>query len=245
MSKSRLLKISLVVLLASTVSARLNPFEPTKTYEEEKQGFQRVSKKPLPNADDGTRTVKIIAQDKPTKKVVEKTTLPVPTAEDKKVKQEIVPEPIIEKKIVKSVEDKIIEEDIPPPVKKEIIEEKKEEVVKKVVETPKPKKETLKSLPFVQVDIIDEVLTIKVRDKYKLKKRFTLKDENKFVFDFNGKVRFYTKRDDTKVSEEFKKVTIGNHPKYSYFRVVVKTKDNIKNYKVQIDKKGLISISKN
>ncbi len=95
-------------------------------------------------------------------------------------------------------------------------------------------------LSFVKINIINNILNIKT--KYKLKKAFILEEENKIVFDFDGKMNFYTKRQVLSSHEDFEKIAIGAHPEDDFFRVVIQTKPCVCDYDVKKDK--LISIQK-
>ena len=121
-----------------------------------------------------------------------------------------------------------------PPAKEVILKEKK--VVKKQI------KETIKPLPFIDIKTNDKELVI--HTKYKMKKHFNLEEENKIVIDYTGKLHFYTKHNKLKLSPHFTNVSIGNHPKKSSFRVVIKTKDCPCKYKVSTNKAGLVTISR-
>ena len=82
-----------------------------------------------------------------------------------------------------------------------------------------------------------------IATKYKLKNHFILKDENKIVFDYVGKKRFYTKREVLSSHKDFKKIIIGAHPEDYYFRIVIQTQNNVIKYKTTIDK-SLVTIIK-
>ena len=208
--------VSLIVLLASTTSsARLNPFEPTKTYSEEKDALNK--NKPLiqKSIDNDGKTLKITPHKQQT----------IVTSSPAEAVKELVKNEEVKKK---DGATKILGKNMPP--------------MDEVVIEDKEVKNTIKPLPFVE--LVEKGKTLSIKTKYKLKKKFVIKSENKLVFDFKGKFNFYTKRNILKDNQDFKNVTIGNHPKYSFFRVVVETKDKVSNYKVNINKQGLITISK-
>ena len=121
-------------------------------------------------------------------------------------------------------------------------------IVKKVIpvkKTEKPKEiKTYKYnlLSFVNINIANDIMNIKT--KYKLKKYFIFKQENKFVFDFVGKKRFYTKRETLSSHKDFSRIIIGAHPEDYYFRVVVVPEYNSSEYKVTINENGLITIKR-
>ncbi len=147
-------------------------------------------------------------------------------------------QPIIKNKIVKKI--------IKP--KEEIIFKKpikivlKDKTINKNVCTKQIKIYKYNLLPFVDIKIVEDIMYVKT--DYILKEHFNLKEENKIVFDYSKKKRFYTKRETLSSHKDFNKIIIGAHPKKSYFRVVIQTKDDISNYKIKIDKKDLVSIKR-
>ena len=153
----------------------------------------------------------------------------------------IVPEQkkIIEKEIV---ETKAAE----PIIKKELVAKKinkkplEEIVFKDPIKPIEIKTYKYNLLSFVDMHITGDIMNIST--VYKLKKYFILKEENKLVFDFVAKHNFYTQREVVSTHQDFEKITIGAHPKKSFFRVVIKVTNKLSNYKVDIDKKGLITI---
>ena len=138
---------------------------------------------------------------------------------------------------------KIIHED------KEVIKKPLEEIkITKVVPVKKDEKPKeikvykYNLLSFVNINITDDIMNIKT--KYKLIKNFVFKQENKLVFDFAAKKRFYTKRETLSSHKDFKKIIIGAHPEYKYFRVVIVPKYKASNYKIIKKKDGLITIKR-
>jgi len=105
-------------------------------------------------------------------------------------------------------------------------------------------KENFKVLPFVKIYIVNNVLTIKVDTKYKLLNQDILKPNKKLLFDFSGKVSFYTVRKDI-ISEDFRSFAVGTHMEENFFRVVVDLPLDVIHYIEQIDaKNGTIVIKK-
>ncbi|MDC0933753.1 hypothetical protein OAR97_07865 [Arcobacteraceae bacterium] len=105
-------------------------------------------------------------------------------------------------------------------------------------------KENFRVLPYVKIYVINDVLTIKVDPKYKLLNQDILKPAKKLLFDFEGKVSFYTIRKDI-ISEDFKSLTVGTHMEEEFFRVVIDVPEDIINYVETIDSKnGIITIMK-
>ena len=124
--------------------------------------------------------------------------------------------------------------------------EKQELLIKQPIKQIKLKKKeksiTYNILSFVNATTTSNTLTINVDNKYKLKNQDILHKNKKFVFDFIGSVNIYTK----KVNLEhpyFESITIGSHIEKNFFRIVIKLKENIKNYAEHIDK-SIITITK-
>ncbi len=211
--------VSLLMLFVSSLEARLNPFEPTKTYLEEKEVLLNTP---------------VEIKQEP---IVKKKKIEIPKDIIKKV------EPIVVKK-----------EDITPPVKEkkpaeEIILKEPIKIVvadlnttKVVVKPREIKTYKYNLLSFVDMHITDDIMNIQT--KYKLKQHFTLVEENKLVFDYIGKKRFYTKRETLSSHKDFKKIIIGAHPEDYYFRIVIQTQEKVSKYKVTISKNGLVTIVK-
>ncbi|MEA3513432.1 MAG: AMIN domain-containing protein [Campylobacterota bacterium] len=127
-------------------------------------------------------------------------------------------------------------------------ETKKSNLVKQdniAVETKKvTEKKDIKILPFVNMTIVNDKLTIKVDKKYKLLNQDIIKSSNKILFDFQGDVSFYTIR--KKLNDKnFKSFAVGTHRKEKYFRVVIELTKDLTNYKEEINSKdGIITINK-
>ncbi len=120
-------------------------------------------------------------------------------------------------------------------------------VVKKIIPVKKKAPKEIKTykynlLSFVKINIASDIMSIKT--KYKLKKYFIFKQENKLVFDFVGKKRFYTKRETLSSHKDFERIIIGAHPEDYYFRVVIVPEYNASEYKIIIDKNRLITIKR-
>jgi hypothetical protein len=152
---------------------------------------------------------------------------------------------------------KVIKKDIIKPrvVKEEVIKQEREIIIlkpvqlivydtssnKKLKKTKEIKTYKYNLLPFVDIHITDDIMSIAT--KYKLKNYFILKSENRLIFDYFGKKRFYTKREILSSHKDFKKITIGAHPEDYYFRIVIQAQDSVFKYKATIDK-GLATIIK-
>lgn len=116
---------------------------------------------------------------------------------------------------------------------------KKKEIQKKPTYT-----EVFDLLSFAKIEIIDATLYIKVDTKYKLINQDILKKSNKFLFDFEGDISFYTVRGEIK-HKDFKAFAIGTHQDKKFFRVVIEPANKVLEYKETLNaKQGKISISK-
>ena len=150
-----------------------------------------------------------------------------------KVKEIETTKAIVPIKVKKPVEEIILKEPL-----KLVVKDKN--ITKIVLKPREVKTYKYNLLPFVDIHITDDIMNL--HTKYKLKKHFILKDENKLVFDYVGKKRFYTKRETLSSHNDFKKIIIGAHPENYYFRVVIQTQEDVSKYKVTIN--GLITIVK-
>ena len=206
MIKRFLITISMLMFLKISLISRENPFEPTKTYLEEKKELKLA----LEKENNKTKAIKSIMK----QEIVSKK----PTM----TKQEIVSKPVTISTI-KQITIKLMEEII-------VQKQKKTKIYKYHL------------LPFVDIHITNNIMSIST--KYKLKKFFLLEEENKLVFDYVGKNRFYTKREILSSHKDFNKVIIGAHPEDYYFRVVIVPAYNNSKYKVINNENGLITIKR-
>ena len=81
-------------------------------------------------------------------------------------------------------------------------------------------KEKFKVLPFINIQVLDDILTINVDPQYKLLNKDHLIPANKIVFDFEGNISFYTIRKDI-LNDDFNSFTVGTHMEDNFFRVVI------------------------
>jgi len=245
------------LLLTSAMIARDNPFAPTDAYLEEvarlmEQGemnpkeFMQKNTKPQYEDMDSTLDIpskktkytitmvpKEMKKTSPMKKTMEK-----PKA--KPLSEESI-NAILHKKMSlhgnKSSKEKMMQ-------KESSAMEMKEQIiyVKKRVDIP-DEKISYKPLSFVNIDYTSNVLEIDAT-KYKVFKKFDIEKENKIILDFRAEdVKFYTKRKSLDNSN-FKHITIGNHKKEKYFRIVISLAQEPSAYAVNYtDNK--VSISKN
>ena len=208
--------IMLFILLNISLFARTNPFE-SDTFVakmETKTNTQAIEKKEIiQNVDDGNRTVKVEQQVSKLPKIV-------------KMDKVLITKPLKVKKDVK-LSKKEIEKICKVENKKQM---KKKKIISKVNHfTPS----TFKVLPFVTIDVDKEDLKITSRSKYPIINYYTIKNENKLVFNFSAKVNFYTRYKKLD-APKFKSYAVGNHKDENFFRVVIVVEKNIKNYEVII-----------
>ena len=244
-------KIFLYFIIVTVAFARLNPFDPTEEFEEEKSRlFERfLDSREYDEIEDDFEieeqkvddTPKSILKEdiKPDPKKEEK---PKPTQEsksqkieekkplspkikekqiEKEAKQEIVPKEAIDKKEEESIKLSKPKEDIKEQQTTLPIQEEKQEAKKENIATIST------GLRFVDINYYD--YRIEISSKYKVFKKLDLHQENKIVFDFRANAKFTTKRFDID-HPYFKQIAIGNHPKDGFFRVVVELKEPISKY---------------
>ena len=234
------MKIITLLILTITFNislfARLNPFEPTDHFTEQKEMVIKSNeldkiKKEQETAD------KIVQEEKAKQLEVKKLSDEI---KSKKLADELVAKELIEqnkKTMMLEKEKKTLEENVKMALTK------KEEVIVKKPYIPEIK-ENFKILPFVKIDIVNDILTIKVDKKYKLLNQDILKPVKKLLFDFQGKVSFYTIRKDI-ISKDFKSLAVGTHMENNFFRVVIDLPEDIIKYTEKIDaKQGIITITK-
>jgi len=129
---------------------------------------------------------------------------------------------------------------------KELQNEASEIAIQKIINKPyiPEVKETFSVLPFINITIVNDILTLTVDTKYKLLNQDILKPAKKLLFDFEGNVSFYTIRKPI-ISEDYKSFAIGTHRKENFFRVVIDLPSEITDYIEKIDSEnGIITITK-
>ena len=206
------------LIISVSVLARLNPFEPIEVPVEQNslETLQPIPVSNVRSEDDGSRTVKIISNEK-----VKKT----------------IPKVIIKEKIIK---EKLTKKELIEECK--LLDKNKTKIIKPLSK-PKPKfvAKTYKLLPFLTIDTKKRSVVIKTRKKYKLIKYIHLPKKKKIVFDFKGKVISSTKYRKIHSNPYFESFKIGNHKDKGFFRVVVKTKKATKKYSI-IVKDGMVTL---
>jgi len=178
-----------IIALSLNLSARLNPFEPTNTFNEQKtEYFEEQNKIKLQND----------ARIKEANRIEQLKIKTVQLEKEERVKQEKA---------------------------RRVELERLEQIRLKNIS----KKETFEVLPFVEVKTIGDKLIITVDKKYKLLNQDILKKEKKILFDFQGKVSFYTVRKNIK-HKDFKSFAVGTHLKENYFRIVIDLSEDLDKY---------------
>lgn len=84
-------------------------------------------------------------------------------------------------------------------------------------------------LPFIKLGYSDNKLIIESDDL--ISKKFTINKENKIVVDFKGRKNFTGKRTLLDTSN-FKAITIGNHSKNGFYRVVIELNSRPVNFDI-------------
>lgn len=230
----KIITISLLsILLSITLFGRENPFEPTDQYLEEKkllinkQAKEEEEAKLAKQKAEQERVAKAIAAQKQAQELEE--------AKKREAQKQKELEYLRKQQALLEAQKQ----------EKEIVQTKQQVSPKKVEKPYVPTiKENFKVLPFVKIYIVNDVLTIEVDPKYPLLNQDILKPEKKFLFDFRGKVSFYTVRNKI-ISEDFNSFAVGTHMEKNFFRVVIDLTDKMSAYEEKIDsKKGIITIYK-
>jgi hypothetical protein len=100
-----------------------------------------------------------------------------------------------------------------------------------------------KILPFLSINVKNE--TLEIKSKYNVFRKLDIDNGKvkKIVLDYYGQTNFFTKRYLLK-SKNFKKITIGNHKKDYFFRVVVELNDSPTKYNASYVGTSVVTISK-
>ncbi len=216
--------ITALLILSSNLSARENPFEPTKTYNEEVARLMEINEN-YPNEFDNQEKQYIKEIQDKMKADTDNTNKKTSIVEKKE------PAPLTEEKIKKLItqaQEKTVNET--KKIVKEIKEQKAEEIIYVKPRTDVSYEKDI--LPFIKLEYTNEKLQL--QSKYKVFKKFTLPNKNKMILDFYANENFYTIREDLN-STNFTKVTVGNHKKDKFFRVVIELSDTPINYEVTYD----------
>lgn len=216
--------LTLVFILACSLEARENPFAPTNAYEEEAARIIEM------NEADENYAAEYQQEQSYVKEVYEKMNAPEP-------------EPVVEKKMPASkpalTEEKV--KKLIQKAQKETVAETKKIVTKVIKQEPQEVKQVVyvkprldvvhekELLPFLKIEFDND--KIDILSKYKVNKKLTLPGQKKIILDFTAVENFYTKRTILE-STNFKKITLGNHKKDKFFRVVVELAEMPENYEV-------------
>ncbi|MEA1915428.1 MAG: AMIN domain-containing protein [Campylobacterota bacterium] len=207
----------LIVVLGA--QARENPFEPTAAYLEDEQRILETERE--------------YAQEFQKKQIVEtkkEEPVIVPPVVKKEIPNVAVQESKI-KKLIKSIEKQLPVENKPEPV----VVQEPQKVVDEPVNVQPVAIETIVAKevfnPTSFVKLINYEDRLEIYTTHKVFRKFNLNDVSKIVLDYHARVNFYTQKS-VLDSEYFDVVTVGNHKKQRYFRVVIKTKNHPASYKV-------------
>lgn len=234
------------LILAVSLEARENPFDTTAAYEEEAARIIELNEESLYNPseeDYAQRMQEKLAVEGENKNEVEKQIEKIVPMMQEKTKQEHKYSKDEVEKLIKKAQ-KQTEYKTKKLIEKKLEETKKIEPKQVVFVKPRPDviientTKELQILPFVKLEYSDSELMI--HTDYKVSKKFSINKENKLIIDYKANVNFYTKRENLD-SKNFKKITIGNHKKNGFFRVVVEFDKNPSSYKVDY-KNNLITI---
>jgi len=228
----KIISLSILTIALSVSSfARENPFEPTDHFLDQKEMMIKANEKEKLKQEQDAINLK--AQE----------------LENQKLANEIKAQELENQKLAKEIEaQKMLE----LQKKNEMMAKEKAQIQKKLKESKMVKnkpyipeiKENFKVLPFVKIFVVNDTLTIKVDKKYKLLNQDILTPDKKLLFDFAGKVSFYTVRKDI-ISESFKSFAVGTHMEEDFFRIVVDVPFDVINYSENIDSKNnIITIKK-
>ena len=201
------LMITLLVIGMPQLSARENPFEPTKTYEEELARMMELQ------------------EDVPKEFQVKD-----PSTYEKMSPS---PKPLTEKEIKLKPEPK---KPVVAKPKKEVSKPKvSDENLVYVPSQDKmyTKQAVISVIPGLEVSFEGKKLEIK--SKYEVFQKFDINEENKIILDFRAATTFYTLRKDLN-SQYFSKLAVGNHKEEKFFRVALQLPASPKDYKVTYDK---------
>jgi hypothetical protein len=242
---------TLTLILTLNLNARENPFAATNAYEEEAARIIESNEQDMDTLNDQEyiqeMQEKMSMMNSENKNKVEKAVQTLmPALKTQKPMKTPVKKP---KTYSKNEVNKLIKK-----AKKEttqLIEEKiqKAAIEPKQIVYVKPRTDlavedpikTEKILPFLTLNYDNKMLTL--NSKYLVVKKFTIDKEKKLIIDYKAKVNFYTKRKELK-SKNFNKITVGNHKKEKFFRVVLQLEEKPSKYTVSYKEK-LITIKIN
>ncbi|RXJ86214.1 AMIN domain-containing protein [Arcobacter sp. CECT 8985] len=217
-------KLSLFItllIISSNLYARENPFVATQSYNEEVARLNEISDT-YPDEFDGQEKQYI---EEIQNKMKNADSINKDTKSNQKAKKakELTEDKI--KNLITQAQEKTVKET--KKIVQELKKQKKEEIIYVKPRTDVTMEKQI--LPFVKIEYTNQKLDL--YSKYKVFKKFTLPNQNKIILDFYAKKNFYTKREDLN-STNFTKVTVGNHQKDKFFRVVIELTSTPDNYEV-------------
>lgn len=222
-----------LLLLSSVLHARENPFEPSQTYQEEVARMMEIDAGNISEFSEENVEYEKMSPSKP--KAVAKTQQQLDAeAYAKKVAQENIRKAkLLAKKKQEAQMKKAHEMAAKMKAEKEAMEKAKNDPMIYVkyrddVEVD----QSIDILPFISIEYSNTDL--KILSKYKVFKKFYLEEENKLILDFRGETKFYTRHNNLE-SKYFKKISVGNHKKEKYFRVVLVLTEHPSKYSVTYD----------
>lgn len=210
------------LLLTSFLIARENPFETTQTFEQKKQEYLKQI--------EAQKEAQRLAQEA-IEKEKELQSLAANLEKEKLEKERL--EALAQEEAQKTKALELQKQQELLALQKAAIDEQEKNALK------------YNPLNFIKFKVYESSLVIYIDQSYKLLNTDILKPANKFLFDFKASADFYTKRKVLESHPLFKSITVGNHPKKGFFRVVIETNENIDNFKEDVQlKEGTITISK-
>jgi hypothetical protein len=224
-----------LLILTCTLQARENPFEPSLTYEEEVARMMEVESDYTGEFAEGNVEYEKMTPAKPKPKPVAKTQQQIEAeAYAKKVAQENIKKAKMLAKKKREMEMKKAQEmAIKMKMEKEAMEKAKNDpmIYVKYREDVEVNQQ-MDILPFIDIEYTNT--SLKILSKYKVFKKFYIEKENKLILDFKGVTKFFTRHHDLE-SKYFKKISVGNHKKEKFFRIVLVLTEHPNKYSVTYD----------
>ncbi len=217
--------ITVSMLIAISLVARLNPFEEIPLVPDEDDGKRIIKLKTQPI---NPETSPLVNNKKVLPLLKEKIIVKKPSKEELDV-QKSINEAM---KLSNIKTDDKVKEKIQSNSKKTI--EKKLPIAEKKVKTIAPQYGTFKILPFLTIQSDKSQLKITSRKHYYVVTSHNLKKEKKIAFDFLAKVKLYSRNKQLNTTS-FKSYAVGNHSESNFFRVTVQLEYPINQYKISID----------
>ena len=233
----KLLLFTLILLLqVLNLNARENPFEATDAYEEEVGRLIEIEENHTSELLEKQYIEKI-------QQIIKEQDIKVKNDNKQTIKKEMNTKTVHKNKKTVLTEKKVKELIKKAQIKslnttKQIIKKamKKDQIIYVKPRSDISYQKTI--LPFLKLEFTDDKLEI--YSKYKILKKLILPKSKKIVIDYKARVSFLTKRVDLE-SSNYQNVTVGNHYKYKFFRLVIKVKKLPNHYNITYKDK-LVSI---